>query len=135
MNHTDVRKYTITKKLDICQVLDITGEVARSAGFTSKESLLLCLAAEEACTNAYEYITQNGQENFHMYWMIFPDRLVMEVTEPGDCFSITLRQETNDQSRGRGIQLILNIMDEVRLNFTKSSLSVVMEKRKVGIPI
>ncbi|WCN39782.1 ATP-binding protein [Aneurinibacillus uraniidurans] len=126
----DVRQYTIRDKLDICQVLDITGEVARSTGFTDKESLLLCLAAEEACTNAYEYMTENGQGNFHIYWRVFPDRLVMEVTEPGDCFSITLRQETNDQPRGRGIQLILSIMDEVRLNFTQSSLSVVMEKRK-----
>lgn len=131
MKYMGDRQYTITKKLDICQALDITSEVAYSAGFSGKESLLLCLAIEEACTNAYEYVTRNGQESFQISWTDFPDRMVMEVTEPGDCFSITLRQEMSDEPRGRGIQLILGIMDEVRLNFTNSSLSVVMEKHKV----
>ncbi len=114
----------------IVEAMEITQQFGELAGFNERDILFLQLVTEEACTNAYEYVSSNGIEGFKVSWYVKDGALQIVVTEEGEPYSIEIDEsKENFGMRGRGIQLIVNLMDEVRLESEGQYVSLIMMKR------
>ena len=92
-----------------------TDYLAGSVGFPPNNQLLLRLVTEEAAVNALEYSAKDGQHIIEVFWYITKEEFVISVKQPGPTFKIEKQEQMNNGPRGRGLQLILHIMDEVWL--------------------
>ena len=100
---------------DVLQAMEWTGKLAESLGFLHTDQLLLRLVTEEAIVNAREYSSKNGQNEVKINWDFTHKVLVISVKQLGAFYSINKKEDINYGLRGRGLQLILNIMEEVWL--------------------
>lgn len=122
------RNLLITSEEDILTAMSITRELARITGFPEKEILFLQLATEEACTNAFEYSDKQTNDPVKVTWSIFRRNFELIVTQRGSSFSLVQRNEVNIGLRGRGLQLISHLMDEVRIEPREEMVSLYMKK-------
>ncbi|WP_339232682.1 ATP-binding protein [Geobacillus sp. FSL W8-0032] len=114
MKHTImIRTMTIMKPADILKAMEVTEELAERMGFLPCDCLFLRLATEEACMNAYEYCQKVQKLPFRVFWKIDEGQLMIVVKQQGGCFSITNHDTVNTGPRGRGLQLIAHIVDDV----------------------
>lgn len=120
-NHVSMKEFRSQKYIeiktdeDILQAMAYTDQLAGNLGFLPVDQLLLCLVTEEALVNAREYSVKDGQNQVGIYWHILDNELIISVKQPGGLFKITKNEEMNYGLHGRGLQLILTIMDEVWL--------------------
>jgi serine/threonine-protein kinase RsbW len=105
----------IESEEDVLRAMECTDHLAQSLGYLSNEQLLLRLVTEEAVVNALEYSAKDEQHVVEINWSISNKEFVISVQQPGIFFNINKNKEINYGQRGRGVQLILNIMDEVWL--------------------
>ncbi|SFA50545.1 serine/threonine-protein kinase RsbW [Parageobacillus thermantarcticus] len=124
------RNITVMVDSDIMKAMDITEQIASEMGFLPRECLFLRLATEEACMNAYEYCQKTNQLPFEVFWKCGKEKLVIVVKQHGKKFDITRRDVVNKGSRGRGLQLIIHIVDHVYLEQKGNNVLFYMCKYK-----
>jgi serine/threonine-protein kinase RsbW len=130
MNKNDEERSQLVKTVDnISQAMDITDEIAKEMGFVHYDILFLRLVTEEACMNAYEYCQNTKQQGFWISWdHNQKDSLSIFIKHRGKKFAITPMNEANRGLRGRGLQLIVNLMDYVRVQENGEYVELVMRK-------
>lgn len=112
----EVNKNSRTMKIryaqDVLEAMTFTSEIAHLLGYSQSEPLFLTLVVEESLMNALEY----GEGNdVTIQWKPKNENLVISVKQKGSPFTIEKKVGVNEGPRGRGMQLILNIMDKVWL--------------------
>jgi serine/threonine-protein kinase RsbW len=103
----------IHDKDGILKAMDVTEQLANALGFSSLQQLFLRLAVEEVCTNAYEYCQRTKQKHFHIRWHVVKNCLNICIRHQGKLFEVKRDDRVNISARGRGLQIVLHIMDEV----------------------
>jgi serine/threonine-protein kinase RsbW len=117
---------------DVMNAMNYTEHLAESLGFLLEVQLRLCLVTEEALVNAMEYGTTEEQQFVEIKWQSTANSLVMKVKQKGNSFPLEINENINYGSRGRGLQLILSIMDEVWLTAEEGHITLCMEKNING---
>jgi len=119
----------VKKADDISYAMDMTDEIANEMGFIHYDILFLRLVTEEACMNAYEYCQKTNQQGFWIYWDHYQkDSLSIFIKHRGKKFVIAPMIEAIRGLRGRGLQLILNLMDFVQVQENGEYVELVMRK-------
>jgi len=120
----------VKKKDDIYQAMGITDETAQKMGFPQYDILFLRLVTEEACMNAYEYCQNTKQPGFLIGWETHNDEsLTIFIKHRGKKFNVNvLNNEVNQGLRGRGLQLIVNLMDHVHVEENGEYVELIMRK-------
>lgn len=126
--HKEHRK--IHKSEDILEAMEITEQLAAQLGFPRTEILHLQLVTEEACTNAYEYITSVGQGSFSISWKVINEELEIVLQQKGGLYQLEAVPSKLGGVRGRGLMIIKGIMDEVRLVEKNHHVELYMKKIK-----
>ena len=108
-----IKTMIIENEEDVLQAMEYTSSSTNQLGYSNKIQTLLCLVTEESLVNALEH---GAKASIEVFWNISYNEFLLEVKQSGPLFAIERRDELNVSSSGRGIQLILNIMDEVWLN-------------------
>jgi len=133
MKHVSmIRTMMIMETADILKAMDMTEQLANEVGFLPRDCLFLRLATEEACTNAYEYCQKTGRLPFKIFWKIDTDQFTMIVKQRGGCFSVAQTDGVNTGSRGRGLQLITHIVDDVYVKRAGNNVLLCMCKCKTN---
>lgn len=114
---------------DISRAMDMTDEIANEMGFIQYDRLFLRLVTEEACTNAYENCQKTDQEGFWIRWdHSHTDYLSIFIKQIGKKYPFAPMIEENRGLRGRGLQLIVNIMDYVQVQENGEYVELIMQK-------
>lgn len=119
----------IRTKEDVLQAMELTSQLAESIEYLPNDQLLLSLVTEESLVNALEYCTKLGEIIIRIHWRISRNCFEMSVKQKGTVFNLEKKDEMNYGPRGRGIQLILNIMDAVEIK-VEDEESIVLYMRK-----
>jgi serine/threonine-protein kinase RsbW len=109
------RQCTVREFVDIRRAMEITREEAASLGLPPNQILLMQLVTEEACTNAYEYGSNEREKPIVVSWSIRDGYFVITVRQTGSVFHIEMDKEIKQGIRGRGLLLITRLMDGVKL--------------------
>ena len=105
-------------------------QIARAADFEQEAINQIKTALIEACLNAAEH-GDSPDQRIYQRFAIEDDRLIITVSNKGKTFGATNGQSSSligSQSRGRGLQIIRALMDEVRFERTDDGTSLVMTK-------
>lgn len=109
------RSFVVKNPNDIIRAMDMTEKIARNIHLPKNDLIFLRLVTEEACMNAFEYCLGTGQSDFEIGWELNEQVLVIHLKHKGEKFSLDHidNNEINYGLRGRGLKLIVNLMDEV----------------------
>ncbi|MCD8501288.1 MAG: STAS domain-containing protein [Bacillaceae bacterium] len=102
---------------------------AINVGFIEKDATLIQLATEEACMNAYEYCHSAEVDNFTVTYLFSHQQCIIDIFHRGEIFEVRYTNEINYGLRGRGLQLITSIMDEVNVEQKGKNVHLVMVKK------
>ena len=99
------------------------------------------LAIIETCINAFEHSRSDDQE-VHIEFLLMADELQFKVTDRGVGISTdtldgsrvlgTPGVHTDLRKRGRGLQIIRSLMDEVDIESSPNGTTVSVKKKKKG---
>jgi serine/threonine-protein kinase RsbW len=105
-------------------------QIARAADFEQDAINQIKTALIEACINAAEH-SDSPDRRIYQRFAIEDDRLIITVTNKGKTFGAMNGQPSSPSGpapRGRGLQIIRALMDEVRFDRTDDGASLVMTK-------
>jgi serine/threonine-protein kinase RsbW len=109
-------------------------QIARAADFEQEAINQIKTALIEACINAAEH-SDSPDRRIYQRFAIEDDRLIITVSNKGKTFGSMNGQSTpsigvgpQSSKRGRGLQIIRALMDEVRFERTDDGASLVMTK-------
>jgi len=109
-------------------------QIARAADFDQESINQIKTALIEACINAAEH-GDSPDRKIHQRFAIDQDRLIITVSNKGKTFGWTNGQATPSlgaqpakDARGRGLQIIRALMDEVEFERTDDGARLVMTK-------
>lgn len=109
-------------------------QIARAADFEQEAINQIKTALIEACINAAEH-SDSPDRRIYQRFAIEDDRLIITVSNKGKTFGSMNGQSSpsigvgqNSSKRGRGLQIIRALMDEVRFERTDDGASLVMTK-------
>jgi serine/threonine-protein kinase RsbW len=109
-------------------------QIARSADFDQESINQIKTALIEACINAAEH-SDSPDRKIHQHFAIDDNRLIITVSNKGKSFGRINGQSTpsvavgqTKGSRGRGLQIIRALMDEVEFERTDDGTRLVMTK-------
>ncbi|MEK7841071.1 MAG: ATP-binding protein, partial [Deltaproteobacteria bacterium] len=109
-------------------------EIGINMGFDNNAVAQIKTALVEACINAFEH---SKVKNGKVYCRVIAgdDRLLINITNQGKDFDPTFKHETSDvvklvgpSNRGWGIELMKQLMDEVRFEKVHGGVKLVMTK-------
>ncbi|WP_458412044.1 ATP-binding protein [Schinkia sp. CFF1] len=131
MNIYDGKRRLQVKTVDdIFLAMAITDRIARVSGFLHNERIFLRLVTEESCMNAFEYCQNTNQSGFLIGWdKSQGDSLTIFIKHKGKKYNITPRtNEANRGLHGRGLLLIVNLMDKVFIEENGEYVTLLMRK-------
>jgi serine/threonine-protein kinase RsbW len=109
-------------------------QIARTAEFEQEAINQIKTALIEACINAAEH-GDSPDRRIYQRFAIEDDRLIITVTNKGKTFGTangesgqTVSVAPSRAARGRGLQIIRKLMDEVKFDRTDDGASLVMTK-------
>lgn len=114
----------------IYEAMQFTRELALAHGFSDHLALKLQFAAEEACTNAYEYGLKQPDNTIQFTWKVNEESMEMFVRQTGGNFTLILDEEINYGDRGRGLSLIMHAVDNAEVRKNKDYIELYMKKAK-----
>lgn len=114
---------------DVLKAMDYMGQLAETISNQMTDRVLLPLVVEEALVNALEYGAKQEQLAVSIEWAVSDEYLEIAVQQVGASFEVKQSTSVNTGTRGRGLQLILHIMDEVNVVETAHG-TVVLQMRK-----
>lgn len=109
------RSMQIESDDDILRAMDMTVQLAEQLEIPPNEYIMLSLVTEEALVNAWDYCKKTGELSISIQWEMVDQVFEISVTQIGVEFNIEKTEDINYGARGRGIQLMLHIMDSVWL--------------------
>lgn len=125
--------YKVTSQQDIIDSMDITEELAMHDGFSSRDVLFLRLVTEEICTNSYEHCVRHGYSSFYIRWRSERDRFEMMIKQEGEMFPLSLCDGVQYGRRGRGMQLVFQLMDAVEVKQRGKFVTICVSKKRSGV--
>jgi serine/threonine-protein kinase RsbW len=109
-------------------------QIARSADFEQESINQIKTALIEACINAAEH-SDSPDRRIYQRFALDDDRLIITVTNKGKAFGPSATETSpaagnhqDPRARGRGLQIIRALMDEVRFDRTDDGATLVMAK-------
>jgi serine/threonine-protein kinase RsbW len=106
-------------------------QIARAADFDQESINQIKTALIEACINAAEH-GESPDHRIHQRFGVSEDRLTITVTNKGNRFAAAANGASaalgGSPKRGRGLQIIQALMDEVKFDRTDDGTSLVMVK-------
>lgn len=123
----------IMNEQHIFDAMQQTSVIAGRMGFSSQQQLLLTLATEEALMNAYEHSYQ--KVGVEIEWVTHASHLDIFVKQLGPLFSLETTTDVNMAARGRGLQLILHIMDEISVEKAANGYITLKMTKKMSSPL
>ncbi|HYL99291.1 MAG TPA: ATP-binding protein, partial [Blastocatellia bacterium] len=104
-------------------------QIARTGDFDQESINQIKTALIEACLNAAEH-SDSPDRKIYQKFILANDRLVITVSSKGKQFSASATEGAlaGSPKRGRGLQIIKALMDEVRFEQTDDGSSLVMAK-------
>jgi serine/threonine-protein kinase RsbW len=106
-------------------------QIARAADFDQESTNQIKTALIEACINAAEH-GESPDRRIHQRFSVSEDRLTITVTNKGNRFAAAANGAAaavaGSPKRGRGLQIIRALMDEVKFDRTDDGTSLVMVK-------
>lgn len=109
---------------DEINLVDVVSEAAlRHAGFDDETVTRMALAVREAVANGVQHGNKmNPEKRVHITLKLAPHEVVVQIQDEGEGFDPgavpdPLAAENLLKSRGRGIFLMRNLMDEVKHEF------------------
>jgi serine/threonine-protein kinase RsbW len=106
-------------------------QVARAADFDKEAINQIKTALIEACINAAEH-GDSPDRKIYQRFALEADRLIITVSNKGKAFAGNGKEMTKRQSqkgaRGRGLQIIRGLMDDVRFEPTDDGTTLIMTK-------
>ncbi|WP_204524676.1 ATP-binding protein [Litchfieldia alkalitelluris] len=121
---------TIATTDDIVQGMNRTKQLARERGFSENIVMKLQLVTEEASTNAYEYCAKHGLDSHIVIWNITNSTFELIVRQKGSVFPIVQENDLKSGMRGRGLKLIVSLMDQVEVREQGEFIELYMKKEK-----
>ncbi|ULO06603.1 ATP-binding protein [Paenibacillus sp. 19GGS1-52] len=116
-------------KTDIELAMDLTGSYAEDIGFDSKETIFLKLMTEEACMNVVDH--GRMYSTFWLKWELYKDGMDLMISQIGSPYSINSDIELQTEaSRGRGLYIIRNLCDSMKVEQRGSVTSLIITKRR-----
>ncbi|MGI9098408.1 MAG: SpoIIE family protein phosphatase [Solirubrobacteraceae bacterium] len=97
-------------------------------GATQDETDDITLASNEACENVVEHAYAHGDDPFYVVFERVGREICITVRDRG------MWQTTTDPNRGRGIELMRRLMDDVELQPGPNGTTVRLRKRLADIP-
>ncbi|USB31748.1 ATP-binding protein [Paenibacillus sp. YPG26] len=125
MNHT---MKDIKSKDDIADAMEITANLARKCGCSYPQTLKLQLVTEEACMNAYEYCQEQTHSSFQICWSFRNKKFEIVVRQTGGTITLLQKNDVNVGLRGRGLTLILSLLDQVEVRKVNQFVELYMMK-------
>lgn len=114
---------------DIELAMDLTGSYAEDIGFDSKETIFLKLMTEEACMNVVDHGSMYS--TFWLKWELYKDGMDLMVSQIGSPYIInTIIDLQIEASRGRGLYIIRNLCDSMKVVQQGSVTSLIITKRR-----
>ena len=110
---------TLLESVDLAE--SIVMRVAEASGFDTDDIHKIGMAVREGVINAYNYGNQQDRaKKIRMTVELEPEKMIVRVLDQGKGFELTeipdpLAEENLLKSSGRGIFLIRNFMDDVRV--------------------
>jgi serine/threonine-protein kinase RsbW len=118
------------------EAAEAAGEMAERAGFTQDEGEEIKLALIEACINAIEH-SKSQDATIQIHFEIHPDRLSIQVSDAGSGFDpdevidkIAASRLAGTKTRGWGLTLIKELMDEVVFDSNSQGTRITMQKNR-----
>jgi serine/threonine-protein kinase RsbW len=113
--HVELRIPAKAEYITLCR-LALTG-IARLRPLADETLADLKLALTEACSNSVRHAYRNGEGHVAIRYELYPDRLVVEVTDDGEGFDPAHRRDGEDEltEGGLGIAIIRSIADELEI--------------------
>ncbi|OCA85118.1 hypothetical protein A8F95_10565 [Bacillus wudalianchiensis] len=118
----------IKTEKDVWEAMKRNDQLAEKLGFPPTVQIMLRLALEEAAVNSLEYGRGSSHEPVHLSWNVDNHTIRISLKQKGSRFCIGKKEEVNVSSCGRGLQLILNIMDKVWLDEKEGYVIFHMQK-------
>lgn len=104
-------------------------QIARTAEFDQESINQIKTALVEACLNAAEH-GDSPDRRIYQHFALAEDQLLIRVSNKGGAFTLMDNGSApGSKNRGRGLQIIRALMDEVRFERTDEGASLVMIKR------
>lgn len=114
---------------DIEIAMDLTGSYAEGIGFDSKETIFLKLMTEEACMNVVDHA--NVFSIFWLKWDLYEDGMDLMISQIGSPYTISSNIDLQiEASRGRGLYIIRNLCDSMKVEQQGSVTSLIITKRR-----
>lgn len=123
------KKMDVVTADDVLKAMEFMEHLTESISFQKTNRVLLPLVVEEALVNALEYGTKPEQLAVSIEWDVSDEYVRIAVQQVGSSFEVRPSTRVNMGTRGRGLQLILHIMDEVNVVETVHG-TVVLQMRK-----
>ncbi len=115
----DVTLETKVESIDLGE--ELARRVAHSAGFDEDDQQKISTAVRESLINAFQHGNrQDVRKSIGLNFLLYPDRLVVEVRDEGPGFDLTQVADPRADERllktsGRGIFLMRCFMDELQV--------------------
>jgi len=125
----DVTLETKLESIDLGE--ELARRVAHSAGFGEDDQQKISMAVRESLINAFQHGNrQDARKSIGLSFLLYPDRLVVEVRDEGSGFDLAQVADPRADERllkttGRGIFLMRCFMDEVQVGSGRNGGAVV----------
>lgn len=124
--------------MELEQIREFVGRIARAAGFSDKAVYSVQLAADEAASNIIEHAYEGKpQGTFELSCLYGGDELVMTFIDQGKSFDFDrvdvpdLKADLSERKiGGLGIYLMHKLMDDVDYRVTRSGNILTLKKKK-----
>lgn len=123
-------QHEIKTQDDIYEAMQCTKSVANEFGYSANLILKLQLVTEEACMNAYEYCGKQKYSSFNIKWHVDENSFEIFVIQIGGLFPLIKKEDANQGARGRGLTLIMNLMDYVSVSQEGPFVVLYIKKNK-----
>lgn len=122
------KSFKVQSENDIESAMLYTDYLAERIGFPPKDQSLLRLVTEEAVVNAWEHGSSSGEPYVKVEWQVNENGLQICVIQKGNEFTLEKKEKFDYSLRGRGLHLIMNIMDKVWLEKKGKFVNLFMRK-------
>jgi len=115
--------------------------VADLMGFARDSVDEIKLALVEACINAFEH-SRSPDQRLRIHFAIAPEALTVSIADRGRGFTVghvreelAARRRAGKRTRGWGLRVMEELMDEVRVDSSDGGTTITMVKRLAAPPV
>lgn len=119
-----------SKGQNIALFRHFVGEFVRDCGFDENEVFDIVLAAGEACSNAYQHGSPlKSENNITVVCKCAREALEIRIRDEGVFKKEASMTTDNNDIRGRGIMIMLSLMDKIEIDENTGGTTVSLVKK------